>query len=53
MSEFTPLQETEVYATLEEVFETILGHFEGRYSTMSGDYYGEVSIRRTKPEETK
>jgi len=35
-----------IYQTLEEVFEALLLHFEGRASTFSGESYGRVVIER-------
>jgi len=38
--------ETNVFATLEEVFEWMLMHYEGRSSCFIGSSYGKVTVRR-------
>ena len=38
--------EKEVYQTLDEVFERLLMHFEGRSETFGGNSFGKVRIER-------
>ena len=38
-----------VFHDLENVFEELLGHFEGRYPTAGGQSYGVVTIQRDPP----
>lgn len=38
-----------VFATLDEVFNAALMHFEGRGQSFGGSMYGKVEVLRTKP----
>ena len=40
-----------VFHELEEVFQALLGHFEGRYAGLQGEAYGVVIISRDAPEQ--
>lgn len=42
---------TEIYHTLQEVFDSMLLHFEGRAKMFGGDSYGQVIIETTKKTE--
>lgn len=44
-----PMNESEIVTTTEALFARLLGHFEGRYQSMSGDHYGRITIERERP----
>jgi hypothetical protein len=47
--EYSPLDETRIFRTLDEVFEEMLMEFEGRCDTFGGDSYGKVIVERMHP----
>lgn len=46
------LKETEVYGTLDEVFDRLLTYFEGLCEHFNGPRYGKVSIKRGEDEKS-
>ena len=42
-----------VYTSLDDVFQELLGHFEGRYAWFDGEAYGIVVIQRKRQTATR